>query len=114
MRRVFRLRRLEASIGRIEFCLVVILLCLGTAPAQEGQSRKSVVTPLSLPGAKGLVTLDYFAFDSANNRLWAPAGNTHGCRSGSDGEGARSAFAARTHRHTRLTDWVDASEIELK
>jgi len=83
MRRVFRLRRLEASIGRIEFCLVVILLCLGTAPAQEAQSRKSVVTPLSLPGAKGLVTLDYFAFDSANNRLWAPAGNTHGCRSGS-------------------------------
>jgi len=35
MRRVFRLRRLEASIGRIEFCLVVILLCLGTTPEQE-------------------------------------------------------------------------------
>ena len=53
------------------------------------------MTPLSLPGAKGLIALDYFAFDSANNRLWAPAGNTHGCRSGPDGDGARSVASGR-------------------
>ncbi len=32
--------------------------------------------PLQLPGAKGLVAFDYFAYDSANHRLWVPAGNT--------------------------------------
>lgn len=29
-----------------------------------------------LPGARGLVSLDYFVFDSANHRLWVPASNT--------------------------------------
>jgi hypothetical protein len=72
---VFRLRRLEASIGRIEFCLVVILLCLGAAPAQEAQSRKFVVTPLSLPGAEGLVTLgrdESIAARAIFRRYWEP------------------------------------------
>src|SRR5262249_54444371 len=31
---------------------------------------------LPLPGAHGLVTLDYFAFDRSTGRLWVPAGNT--------------------------------------
>jgi DNA-binding beta-propeller fold protein YncE len=30
---------------------------------------------LPLPGANGLVTLDYFAWDRATRRLWVPAGN---------------------------------------
>lgn len=30
----------------------------------------------ALPGARGLVSLDYFVFDSANHRLWVPASNT--------------------------------------
>lgn len=32
--------------------------------------------PLPLPGAKGLVTLDYFAYDPSTHRLWVPAANT--------------------------------------
>src|SRR5439155_5512103 len=31
---------------------------------------------IRLPGAQGLVTLDYVAFDPATARLWVPAGNT--------------------------------------
>jgi hypothetical protein len=29
-----------------------------------------------LPGARGVVSIDYFVFDSANHRLWVPASNT--------------------------------------
>jgi len=32
--------------------------------------------PLSLPGATGVVTLDYFAYDRSTGRLWVPASNT--------------------------------------
>jgi len=38
--------------------------------------RMISVDQFMLPGAKGLVTLDYLAFDHANDRLWVPAGNT--------------------------------------
>ncbi len=31
---------------------------------------------LAIPGAHGLVSLDYYVFDSANHRLWVPASNT--------------------------------------
>jgi DNA-binding beta-propeller fold protein YncE len=34
------------------------------------------IEELRLPGANGIVTLDYFAFDRATGRLWVPAGNT--------------------------------------
>jgi DNA-binding beta-propeller fold protein YncE len=32
--------------------------------------------PLSLPGATGVVTLDYFAYDRSTGKLWVPAGNS--------------------------------------
>jgi len=32
-------------------------------------------TEYGLPGAQGLVSIDYFVFDAANRRLWVPAGN---------------------------------------
>ena len=32
--------------------------------------------PLSLPGATGVVALDYFAYDHSTGRLWVPASNT--------------------------------------
>jgi DNA-binding beta-propeller fold protein YncE len=38
--------------------------------------RIVTIEEIALPGAKGLVTLDYIAFDRATNRLWVPAGNT--------------------------------------
>jgi DNA-binding beta-propeller fold protein YncE len=31
---------------------------------------------LAIPSAHGLVSLDYYVFDSANHRLWVPASNT--------------------------------------
>src|SRR5216117_217858 len=32
--------------------------------------------PISLPGASGVVSLDYFAYDRSTGRLWVPASNT--------------------------------------
>src|SRR2546430_10175647 len=32
--------------------------------------------PLSLPGATGVVRLDYFAYDRSTGRVWVPASNT--------------------------------------
>ena len=34
------------------------------------------LTPISLPGASGVVQLDYFAYDSATGKVWVPASNT--------------------------------------
>ena len=50
----------------------VISACM-TAGAQQSPAPKYV--PISLPGANGLVTLDYFAYDAGSARLWVPAGN---------------------------------------
>src|SRR5262249_50626334 len=46
-------------------------------PASAGEaSEQFAVQPLPLPGAQGVVTLDYFAYDRSRARLWVPAGNT--------------------------------------
>src|SRR5437762_13013731 len=34
------------------------------------------LTPISLPGASGVVSLDYFAYDRSTGKLWVPASNT--------------------------------------
>jgi YVTN family beta-propeller protein len=34
------------------------------------------VTPIPLPGASGVVSLDYFAHDRSTGKLWVPASNT--------------------------------------
>ena len=34
------------------------------------------VTPITLPGASGVVALDYFAYDHSTGKLWVPASNT--------------------------------------
>src|SRR5437899_12999082 len=34
------------------------------------------LTPISLPGASGVVALDYFAYDRATGKVWVPASNT--------------------------------------
>lgn len=48
----------------------------GAAAAAESAIGDAVVTPLALPGARGLVSLDYFVYDPAGHRLWVPASNT--------------------------------------
>jgi hypothetical protein len=32
--------------------------------------------PIALPGASGVVSLDYFAYDRSTGKLWVPASNT--------------------------------------
>ncbi|HEU5246594.1 MAG TPA: hypothetical protein VFU09_05850, partial [Candidatus Udaeobacter sp.] len=34
------------------------------------------LTPIALPGASGVVSLDYFAYDRSTGKLWVPASNT--------------------------------------
>src|SRR5882762_3779587 len=34
------------------------------------------LTPIRLPGAGGVVALDYFAYDRVTGKLWVPASNT--------------------------------------
>src|SRR6266487_4154864 len=34
------------------------------------------LTPIALPGASGVVALDYFAYDRSSGKLWVPASNT--------------------------------------
>ena len=55
---------------------VLILLIVAICAAQGTASRKFTVKPLPLPGANGLVTLDYFAYDHISRLLWVPAANT--------------------------------------
>src|SRR5438046_8610309 len=43
----------------------------GSTPASNYELK-----PLSLPGATGVVTLDYFAYDRSTGKLWVPASNT--------------------------------------
>lgn len=74
-----------------------------TQSAQDSQSLKFTVTPLPLPGAKGLVTLDYFAFDSPSQRLWVPAGNT----------GNVDAIDASTN-HIRTIDGFPVTRVMLR
>lgn len=47
-----------------------------TIAQAPGKSASYDVKTIPLPGAKGVVTLDYFAYDSGHGRLWVPAGNT--------------------------------------
>ena len=68
--------RCVASVWKLALVAVSDLLFLIVVSAQDSQPSKFTVTPLQLPDAKGLVTLDYFAYDGPNHRLWVPAGNT--------------------------------------
>ena len=51
---------------------VFVPLAVPLLRAQEGFA----VRRIALPGANGLVTLDYFAYDREQQRLWVPAANT--------------------------------------
>jgi len=68
--------RPPASVWKPALPTALILLIVTIAAAQEDSSRKFAVKALPLPGASGLVMLDYFAYDRASQRLWVPAGNT--------------------------------------
>lgn len=44
-------------------------------PLMQSTTPQFSTKDLPLPGASGLVTLDYFAWDRSTGRLWVPAGN---------------------------------------
>src|SRR2546427_10693063 len=48
----------------------------GIMMAGSTTSSNYELKPLSLPGATGVVTLDYFAYDRSTGKLWVPASNT--------------------------------------
>src|SRR6267143_701036 len=58
--------------------LVCALFCakidIGSG-ATESSTASYELKPISLPGATGPVALDYFAYDSANGKVWVPASN---------------------------------------
>jgi DNA-binding beta-propeller fold protein YncE len=56
--------------------LAVLTVIFTIASTQDASPPKFRVKPLRLPGANGLVMLDYVAYDRATARLWVPAGNT--------------------------------------
>jgi hypothetical protein len=65
-----------ASVCATLALLALALIAVGPVRAQQTASSKFTVKPLSLPGANGLVMLDYFAYDAASRLLWVPAANT--------------------------------------
>jgi DNA-binding beta-propeller fold protein YncE len=52
-----------------------LALALVAACAHADRPLRFTVTRLALPGAHGLVMLDYIACDRAGRRVWVPAGN---------------------------------------
>jgi DNA-binding beta-propeller fold protein YncE len=61
-------------LGSIVACLAAAGVMAENASTADGS--KIVLKELPLPGASGLVSLDYFAYDPRNQRLWVPASNT--------------------------------------
>ena len=76
MKHQSNLLRSPASVWHSRFFAALVLLITATAATQETGSRKFTVKPLPLPGANGLVMLDYFQYDNSTQRLWIPAANT--------------------------------------
>ena len=54
----------------------VHIFWVASGMAAEPVTSNYELKPLSLPGATGVVTLDYFAYDRSTGRLWVPASNT--------------------------------------
>jgi len=67
-----RLPNMRVSLSNLKLLsILIILAALAYAAATEFR-----VKPLPLPGAHGLVMLDYFAYDRDTRLLWVPAANT--------------------------------------
>jgi len=76
-------------------------------PASSASARSSSpqfnTKEIPLPGANGLVTLDYFAWDRSTRRLWVPAGNMAGV----------DVIDGKTDEVTRITGFQTA-KVELR
>jgi DNA-binding beta-propeller fold protein YncE len=61
------------------------------------------LTPISLPGASGVVALDYFAYDRSTGKLWVPASNT----------GSVDVIDEKTDAVSQITGF-QTGEVELR
>ncbi len=68
--------RPRARVRSPGFLVALTLLTVTVVAAQESRSPTFTIKPLALPGAKGLVMLDYLAYDHTSGRVWVPAANT--------------------------------------
>jgi DNA-binding beta-propeller fold protein YncE len=74
-------RRSGLAISSLRFVTIcafapVHIFWVAGGTAAEPVASNYELKPLSLPGATGVVTLDYFAYDRSTGRLWVPASNT--------------------------------------
>src|SRR6266568_8837791 len=75
-------RRYDLSVWGLnlaKLCAIALLHSFWTVSTIRGGSAADSnyeLKPLSLPGATGVVTLDYFAYDRSIGKLWVPASNT--------------------------------------
>src|SRR3984893_6563186 len=76
MRHPSNLLRTPVSVWHPGLAAALVVLIATVAATQGIGSDKFKVKPLPLPGANGLVMLDYFQYDNSTQRLWIPAANT--------------------------------------
>src|SRR5207244_4327184 len=68
-----RIDRMQTTRDAILAALLLVGAC---GEGARAPGKQYALQALSLPGAHGVVTLDYFAYDRLRARLWVPAGNT--------------------------------------
>jgi len=68
----------ESAFHLAMFCAITSLPIFFTAAQLNAHKATSdyELTPITLPGASGVVSLDYFAYDRSTGELWVPASNT--------------------------------------
>ena len=68
----------ESAFHLAMFCAITSLPIFFTAAQLNAHKATSdyELTPITLPGASGVVSLDYFAYDRSTGKLWVPASNT--------------------------------------
>jgi DNA-binding beta-propeller fold protein YncE len=70
----------SSSGGKLRLVKLAALSLAISLTAMPGNAHKVTsdyeLTPISLPGAAGIVALDYFAYDRSSGKLWVPASNT--------------------------------------
>jgi DNA-binding beta-propeller fold protein YncE len=71
-------RQRESAFHLAMFCAITSLPIFFTAAQLNAHKATSdyELTPIALPGASGVVSLDYFAYDRSTGKLWVPASNT--------------------------------------
>jgi len=95
------------KLGAILLGIVVVTPLLCSAQTETVASNVTnadyTLKPISLPGANGVVVLDYFAYDAQTGRLWVPASNT----------GSVDVIDETTDVVSQVTGF-DTGEVELR